>query len=162
RQTERVAFNGERDIPFAGRGTLHGTGFHLALDRAMVDHLDAPDFREGHAVIMRDAEPTLREGEGVVSVLSLETREAGFFGMLFDTTEERLKGQIDAHGNILQDLGMHRIEGRSFVFENGKRILLLKTGERDTVSLIGGFTHFQQVVIEPPTLFKGLVELLLL
>jgi hypothetical protein len=48
----------------------------------------------------------------------------------------------------------------TFLFKNRKGRLLLKTGEGDSVSLIGSFAHFQQVVIEPTALIKSLVQLL--
>ena len=79
--------------------------------------------------------------------------------MFSDSTEESLKSQINTNGNVLQDLGMDGVEGRTFLFQNREGVLLLKTGERDTIAFIGRFAHLQQVVIEPTTLFKGLVEL---
>ena len=55
---------------------------------------------------------------------------------------------------------MHATEGGTFLFQDREGVLLLKTGEGDTVSLIGSFAHFQQVVIEPTALIKSLVQLL--
>ena len=52
----------ETHIPFASPALVNGTGLHRALERAMIDHLDRANFREGHTVIMRDAEPALRVG----------------------------------------------------------------------------------------------------
>jgi len=158
----RLILDREGAIPFSCRATSDGTGFDFALDGSMVDHLDAPNLGEGYTVIMRDTETTLREGEGVVSALSLETREARFFSMLSDTSEEGLERQINAYGNILKDLRMHGIEGRAFLFQDRKARLLLETGERNTIAFIGRFPHFKQVIIQPTALFKGLVELLLL
>src|SRR5438045_2760216 len=57
---------------------------------------------------------------------------------------------------------MNTLESRMLLFQDRKGRLLQKTGERDSVSFVGGLAHFQQVVIEPTTLFKGFVELLLL
>ena len=54
---------------------------------------------------------------------------------------------------------MDTAQGRTFLLQNRKRVLLLKTGERDTIAFIGRLAHLQQVVIQPTALFQGLVEL---
>jgi len=128
----------------------------------VIDHLDTTNLGEADPLIMGNAESALRKGEGVIPVLALETRKARGFCMFSHTAKEGIECQINAYCNILQDLGMNSSQGRTFLFQDGKRVLLLKTGERDTIPFIGGLTHLQQVVIEPKTLFKGFVELLFL
>jgi hypothetical protein len=161
-KTFRLTLARKADVPFTSRGTLHGTGFHLAFDLAMIDHLEAANLGEAYPFIMCDAKATLREGEAIISLLAFEARIARVLGMLSHSTKESLKGQINTDGYILQDLGVNSIERSAFLFQNREGILLLKTGERDAIPFIGRFTHFKQVVIEPTTLFKGLVELLFL
>ena len=128
----------------------------------MIDHLDRANLGECHTVIIGNTEARLREGEAIVSAIAFEARETRFFSMLSHTSEEGLEGQINTYRHILQDLRMHAAQGGTLLFQNRERVLLLKTGERDSVPFVGGLAHFQQVVIEPTTLFKGFVELLLL
>ena len=158
-QAFRFALARETHVPLAGRTASDGTGFHLALHRPVIDHLDTANLGKRHTVIMGEAKAALREGEAIVSILTLEPGKTRVLGVLSDSSEECLEGQVNAHRNVLQDLRMHSSEGRTFLLQNRKRVLLLKTGERNTVSFIGRLAHFQQVVIEPTTLFQGLVEL---
>src|SRR2546425_1375323 len=168
-KTKRFALTREGNVPFAGRRPLHGTGFHLAFDLAMIDHLHAPNLGEAHPLIMRgrpvdgdNAEATLREGEAIVSPLALEARIARILGMFSHATEERLKSQVNPDGDILKYLRVNPTQGRAFLFQNREGRVLLKTGEGNTVPFIGRFAHLQQVIIEPTALFKGVVELLFL
>jgi hypothetical protein len=70
-----------------------------------------------------------------------------------------LESQVNANRNLLQDLGMHAIKGRAFCFQDGKGRLLLVECQAFACLFIGIFACLQQVVIEPTTFFKGLVEL---
>jgi hypothetical protein len=168
RQTFGFALDRERDVPLASRGTLDSTRFDLALNWAMVDHLDATDLGETDTVIrlpspadnMGETEARLWEGEGVIPVLPLKAGIARFLSMFSETAEECLESQVNAYRHVLQNLRMNARKRWTFLFKKRKGILLLKTGEGDTVSLIGSFAHFQQVVIEPTALIKSLVQLL--
>ena len=160
RQTFGFALDRERDVPLASRGTLDRTRFDLARNRAMVDHLDAADLGETDTVIMGETEARLWEGEGVIPVLALKAGIARFLSLFSETAEECLESQVNAYRHVLQNLRMNARKRWTFLFKNRKGILLLKTGEGDTVSLIGSFAHFQQVVIEPTALIKSLVQLL--
>ncbi len=104
-------------------------------------------------MIMRDAKPTLRIGDAIVASISLKARIARFLASL-TTPEKGFEGQIDAHRHVLQDLGMHVSKGRAFFFQDRIRPLLLEARERNPISLIGCFAHFQQMIIEKATLFK--------
>ncbi len=74
--------------------------------------------------------------------------------MSFDTAEEGFESQINAHGNILQDLGMDPFEGKAFLFQCQKCINLSIAGQAFPSLLIGFFPIGKQVVIEPTTLFE--------
>ena len=54
---------------------------------------------------------------------------------------------------------MNATQAGTFLFQDREGVLLLKTGEGKTVPFVGRFAHFQQLVIQPTTLFKGLVQL---
>ena len=159
RQAFRFTFNRERDVPLAGRRAMDGTGFHLAFDGAMVDHLDTANLGEAQAVVMREAETALREGERVVPVLALETWKPRVLSVFSHATEESLESQINPNGDVLQDLRMHRIQGRAFLFQDWKGGLLSVEREALTSLLIGLLALFEQVVIQPTTLFQRLVQL---
>src|SRR6266567_1460042 len=175
-KAKRLTLARKADVPLSCRRPLHRTGFHLAHALTMVDHFDGANLGEAHPLIMRgrlggcpgdrdngdNAKATLREGETVISAFALEARIARLLGMFSDSTKECLESQINTNGNVLQDLGMDPMKGRAFLFQDRERILLLKTGERNTIAFIGRFPHLQQVIIEPTALFKGVVELLFL
>jgi hypothetical protein len=151
----------EGDRPLAGRGTVHATGFDFALQGTVVDHLDTANLGKGHTVIMGNGKTRLGKGERVVAVRSTKTGIAGLL-TCFDSTEECFESQVNTYRHVLKDLRMNTTQGGTFVFQNRESVLLLKTGERKTVLVIGRLAHLHQVVIEPTTLFKGLVQLLFL
>ncbi len=161
-KSKRFTLARKADVPFASRGTLHGTGFQFPFDLTMVDHLDAANLGEAHPLIMCDTEARLREGEAIVSAFALETRIARVLGMFSHSAEEGFESQVNPNRNILHDLGMHDGERRAFLFQNREGVLLLKTGEQDPVPFIGRLAHFRQVVIEPMALFKSVTQLLFL
>ena len=141
---------------------MHHTGFHLALDGAMIGHFERTHFGKGNAVIMGDAKTRLREGEAVIASIAFEARKTRFLSMFCAASEEGLHGQIDPHRYVLQDLGMHAIKGSAFSFQEHKGLLLLKERQARTILLIGVFALPKQVVIEPTALFKGGIELVYL
>ncbi len=61
--------------------------------------------------------------------------------MSFDTAEEGFESQINAHGNILQDLGMDPFEGKAFLFQCQKCINLSIAGQAFPSLLIGFFPN---------------------
>ena len=165
-QVERVAFYREGDVPFACRGTSDGTRFHLAPERTVVDHLDASNLGEDNTIIMGGrlgngdkAKARLGKGEAIVAMISTEARKARFL-TCFAASEKGLEGQINTNGYVLQHLGMHLFQGRTFGLENGKRINLIVAGEAFSFLLIGVFAFLKEMVIEPTALIQGLIELL--
>src|SRR3989442_263299 len=98
----RFTLTRKADVPFPCRGTLHGTGFYLPLDLAMVDHLDSANLGESDTVIMRgrpggcpgdrdngdDAKATLREGETVVAVMTFEAWVTWLLSMFSHSSKE--------------------------------------------------------------------------
>src|SRR6266702_1331389 len=91
-QSLRFALTREGDIPLSGTTPTDGTGFDGSLDGAVIDHFDTANLGECHAVIMRETEAALGEGEAIVAVSASEARETRIF-TLFHTSEERFKGQ---------------------------------------------------------------------
>ena len=124
----------------------------------MIDHLDTADLGEAHAVIMGDAKTRLREGETIVAVSAAKTGKPRRLSC-FHTAEEGFEGQINPHGNVLQDLGMHALQGRALFFEQSKCINLSIASQALPLLLIGSFAHLKQMVIEPSTLKECFVEL---
>jgi len=158
RQSLRLALTREAHIPFAGRGTMHGTGFDLTLDRTMIDHLDAANLGKGHTVIMGNAEARLWEGETIVSALALKPRKPSRVRSFSDTPEKSFESQINPNGDVLQDLGMDMLQGKTFLFQHREGLNLSVAGQAFTSLLISLFTPAQQMIIEPTALFKSLVE----
>jgi hypothetical protein len=148
----------ETHVPLPGAALVDGTGFHRALDGPVIDHLDRANLGEGHAVIMGDAEPALREGETIVAVCALEAREAWLLSCLA-SSEKGFERQVKTHRDILQDLRMDPFKRGALVFQQGIGGLLSIARQTLALVLIGMFALLQQVVIEPPALFKRVVEL---
>jgi hypothetical protein len=152
-KTFRFTLNGEGYVPFASRGASDGTGLERAFDRTVIHHLERPNFRETHTVVMGDTEARLRVGETVVAPISLKAWVAGFLTSLAPT-KERFVCQIDTNRHILKDLGIHISEGGAFFFQYRIGLLLLETRKSDAVSLICRIAHFEQMVVEDTTLFQ--------
>jgi len=157
-QAKRLTFDREGNIPFAGTATSKSTRFHLALDRAMIDHLDAANLGKHHAAIMGDAETTLREGEAIIAVSPAKTGVARLFAS-DPSPKEGFEGQVNTDGYILQHLRMHLFQWRAFLFQQSQRINLMIARERLPLLLIGCFAFLKKMVVEPTTLIQGLVEL---
>jgi len=117
RQAFRFDLTRERHIPLAGRGTMDGTGLHLAFERAMVDHLETANLGEADPLIVSDTEARLCEGERVIAALALEARIARLLGILSQTAKEGLEGQFYPFRHILQDLRMDLLKSRTFLFQ---------------------------------------------
>jgi len=125
----------------------------------MVDHLHSIDLGKYHMAFVGDGKAALREGEGVIAPIALEAWEAGFFSMLFAAPDEGFHRQIDPHCYVLQDLRVYLFQGGAFLFQYGKGFLLLIERKGYTLMLMGLFALLKQVVVQPTTLFKGLVQL---
>jgi hypothetical protein len=158
-QPFRFTFYREGDIPLAGTAFVDGTGLDLSLDLTVVDHLHAANLGEADPVVMRDTKATLGEGEAIVAVLATKTREAGFFSAL-TSPEEGFESQIDADGNVLQDLGMNCFEGGTLFFQSRIGGLLLIARQAFPGLLIGILARFKQMIVEPSALLKGCLKLL--
>jgi len=157
-QAERLTLHREAHVPFPGTASVNGTGLDAALDWAVVNHLHRANLGQGHASVLCEREATLGEGEAIVAITSTEAREAWRLAG-FPPTEERLKGEVYAHGDILKDLGMHGIQRGAFLFQDGIGGLLPIAGQTLTTLLVGCLAVFKQVVIQPATLIKGFAEL---
>src|SRR5437588_1182415 len=95
----RLTLATKRDVPLAGRGTVHRTRFDFAFHRTVVDHLDAANLGEAYTFIVRHTKAALREGETIISALAFEARIAGVLGMFSDSTKEGLESLINTHGH---------------------------------------------------------------
>jgi hypothetical protein len=133
--------------------------FDFAFDLAMVDHVDTTNLGEADAVIVGDGEPRLREGKGVIAVLATKTGIARRIPFS-KTPKEGFHRQVNTNSNVLKNLGVNAFERGTLFFEYRERVNLPIARETFTSLLIGRLTHLKQVIIEPTTLFKGLIELL--
>lgn len=153
-QSFRVRLTREGDVPLARRGSMDRTRLHLALDGAMIDHLDRADLGETHPIIVGDAEAALGIGETIIASLSLKP---GIPRLLtrFTAAEKCLEGQVNADGNILQHLGVDGGERGALLFQEWIGGLLPVAGQALALVLIGRFPCLKQVVIEPAALFQS-------
>ena len=160
----RITFDRERHIPFARTTPTDGTGFDGSLDRTVIDHFDTANLGECHAVIMRETKAALREGEAIVAVSSTKARKTRIFylpprqGSSFAASEKRFESQVNTNGDILQHLGVDTFKGGAFLFQERIGRLLLIARETVSCVRVGILALLQQMVIQPTTLIKGLVE----
>ena len=158
-QAFRLTLNREGNGPLARPALVNGTRFDTSLDGSMVHHLEGTNLGKRHTAIMRQGKTGLREAKTIVAIMPTKPRIARRFPG-FHAAEEGLEGQINAHSDVLQHLGMHRLEGRTVSFQYRECGDLPVAGQTLPTLLIGILAVLQQVVIEPTTLIKGLIELL--
>ena len=153
-----VTFNRKGSRPLARRGTADGERLDLATNGPMQDDLEVSNPRSIQLALLVQLEPRLWVGEAVIAVLPLETWEARFLFMGFDSAKEGFHGKIKPYGYVLQDLRMDSGQGGTFLFQYRKGSDLPIATEAFTFLLIGILTISKQVIIEPTTLFQGFVE----
>lgn len=158
RQAFGFALNRETGVPLAGTAFLDSECFDLARKRAMQDDLEMPNAREDKLPKGIDLEPKLRIGEAIVAAFALEAGIARLFSG-FDTPEKGFHGKIKPDSHVLQHLGMHSGKPGAFLFEHRIGCVLLVEGQALARLLIGVSPTSQQVIVQPPTLFQGFVEL---
>lgn len=154
RQSFGFHLTGETHVPFPCCTFADGSGLRGASQVTMQNHLNLADF--GHDQLsIADLASTrnLWEGHAIVAVFPFKARIAGVLTRLA-SPEKRLKGQIDAHRDVLQDLRMDIIEGRTFLFQEGVRVDLLVAGQTFAGLFVGIAPLFKQVVIQPATFFQ--------
>jgi len=152
------ALNRKASIPLARTALVDSERFDLAAYRTVIDHFDAPHFGQRDAPVMRERKARLWEREAIITVTTSKTRIAWGFTST-QPSEESFEGQIDTDRNMLQDLRMYSIQGWPFLFQYRECGLLSIKRETETRLLICFLALFQQMVIEPTTLFKGFIEL---
>lgn len=161
-QTLWFYFTGETSVPFAGRAPADSAGFRDARQVSVKNDLDAANLGENDLFI-RDLTATrdLRECNAVVASAPLEARVARFFASL-TAPKECFKSQIDTYGYILQNLRVHTTQGGSFLFQYRVCADLPITRQSLAGLSVSVTTLFQQVIIQPATLFKNSVKAFLL
>lgn len=88
-----------------------GTGLHITEYWAVDFSLDlnwSTEQRQPNGGLS-DLEPALRIGDTVILIFAFVSRIAWDF-LCFEVTKEGLKGQVNADGDILQDLRMYGFE----------------------------------------------------
>jgi hypothetical protein len=152
-----VADNG--DVPFACRAAPYRTGLGGAVEGAMLDNPQCADLGEvQRAFGQLTPIAVLWEGHRVVAALPSETGIAGLFAC-FTPAKERLKGQVNAHGNILQDLRMNVAQSCSFLLQRWQCCGLLVVGQRRLPLCPGRFALGKEMVVQPAAFLKLAVQL---
>jgi len=83
----------------------------VALDGTAIDHLNRTNLAKCDAIIMRHSEAGLWEVETILSALALKPRKPRRVRSFSDAPEKGFESQINAHGDVLQDLGMDLFQG---------------------------------------------------
>src|SRR6266566_818832 len=151
------ALHRETGVPLARTAFVDRERFHLALERAMQDDLHMTNDRKSKFALLINLKAKLRVGEAIVAPFAFQTGIAWLL-IRFHPSEEGLECQINAHCHILQDLGVDFQQRGTFLFQYGIGSMLLIKRQALTGLLIGYLALFKQMIIQPTTLFKGLVE----
>lgn len=97
--TSRDLITGERNKPFSRRSATEGDGFDLSLNRTGEEQFESANFCDGEVASFEFPSPR-SEGEGIVSVLSLESWKPRFLSR-FDSAKERLKSSVESFQRFL-------------------------------------------------------------
>lgn len=141
---------------------MDGAGFDALLDFPVVDHLDTANLGKRHAVVMREMKSGLGKGEAIIAIMPTEPRKTRGFAC-FTTAEKGFESQIKTSGHVLQDLRMHVLEGRTFSFQDRKRIDLrvarqaLSTCSRKARRDLGKRSSFAWTAASVSARIKGLI-----
>ena len=142
----------ERHRPLPRRGAPHATRLHSALQGPMQHDAYEADARQMHMRGVRQPvaalAPCLRVAERVIPALTTEAREAGCLPRPH-APEECLVRQVQAHGHVLQDLTMHRLQGRTLGLQGRQPCVLVVEAHAALRDLIRHPPLFQQTVIQP-------------
>lgn len=158
RQSLGFDLTGKAGVPLACGGPGDSAGFGSPSHRPMKFDLDVSNLGEDKFPILDLASTRdLGEGDAIVSAIALETWVSWVFTSFYPS-EESLIGQIDTHSHVLQNLGVDIFEGRPLLFQDRIGLLLLIARETIASLLIDALAFLKQMVIEPTTLFKGLVK----
>jgi hypothetical protein len=152
------------DVPFAGTAAPNGGGLGRALDGPMIDELDASDVHGVDALCTRfqlAADRHLGKRDAVVAAHAAKARIAGRVASSA-AAEERLEGQINAHGHILQDPRLHARQTGPLRFESGQRSVLVIQAHRLLALLPRIAALGQQMVVQPAAFLKLLLQASLL
>lgn len=122
---------------------MDGAGFDAPLDFPVVDHLDTANLGKRHAVVMREMKSGLGKGEAIIAIMPTEPRKTRGFAC-FTTAEKGFESQIKTSGHVLQDLRMHVLEGRTFSFQDRKRIDLRVARQALSTLRVSILTSFKQ------------------
>jgi hypothetical protein len=148
----------EASVPFAGRRTADRAGLGLAFPLAMQDHLDRTDLGQPQETVPQFTTGRhLRERHAVVAIAATKSRITWLLARL-DAAEECLESQVDADGDVLQDLAMDIAERRALFLESWNCPLLIVQSGGFLVRFVGSLTDFQEVVVQPAAFLKLLAE----
>ena len=153
-------FTREAHIPLAGTPAADGGRLGHAIQRAMQDDFHLPDVGDTQPLRLRvqlAADGNLRKCEAIVTVLAPKAWIARCLSH-FDAAEERLEGEVNAHGDILQHLRLNACQRRPFGFQRGQARSLIVVTQR-LLPLFPSIAPFRkQVVVQPATLLKLLIK----
>jgi len=143
---DRHIIAGEAHKPLAGRGTPDGYGLNIAFDLSGQEEFE-PANAGNIQVSAFNLVPCLLQGEGVVSVFTLEPGEPCFFSFAFDPAKEGIKGLLQSFYHVLQHLRSYSLKLRESSLKLRKLILLVNTGDR-----------FSMLPVDVDSLLKSKVE----
>lgn len=144
-------FAGERNVPFARRGSANCAGLRFSFDGAVQYYFDRSDFGENEFVFYhKTTRRALRKRHAVVAELATKTWVAWLLTSP-DATEERLEREVDANGDVLQNLRVDCGKRRVFFLQDRDCGLLFVQPWSCLRGLIAGLALLQKMVVHPAT-----------
>lgn len=142
-------FAGDANKPFTGRASLDRASLGDAFDQSVKDNPDLPDLGEFQGVSFKlPADVCLWKGEAIVAIVASEARVARSFPG-FGPAKKGFKGEVKAHGYVLEHLRVNNMERRPLLFQFWKHVGLGIVVERLLSLLPGSLSLFQEMVVQP-------------
>jgi len=144
----RLKLHHEAGPPVAKGVTLDVQPLDFTLDGAVQLELHVANFGQVESAAIQEAETALRKSERLIPTPSLESRIPWFLSALA-ATKEVLKGQVNTHASILQNLRMCLFEPGVFIFPFGQSFNRVIQRKRLFSLFPGFFAYLKGLVIDP-------------
>jgi hypothetical protein len=139
--------------PLIGRASADNDRLDSTLNRTREPDLKSAYVADGE-IFAIELPATLLEGEGVVSLLALESGKSSLAVSVLHPAKERLVGLIQAFNHILEALRAYNLIFWESLFKARKFLILVVPGDRLMVVPVGSDALFKGCVVEIATEVK--------
>ena len=147
---------GKTHKPLTGRCAPDRDGFNIAFNRPGQEELELADTRDIQILAFNFVSGLL-QCKGVVSILSPESGESGFFSFIFDPAKEGVKGFLQSFYHILQNLRAYGFKLKELLLKFWKLILLINAGNGFFVLPIDANSLIESKIVKYAACFEPLI-----